>query len=226
MTLLRRFAYATLVPVGMGMVRLFWHSCRVVEVRGAASLEGRLFGGQSAVICYWHRHQLFCWRYLRQLIDRGARVGWLISESLDGEVPSRVAERMGGGIVFRGSTTSGGARALRSMCKGLVRDRISMATTPDGPSGPRSKFKPGIVKLAQLSGVPLVPVAWAARRAWVLKTWDRFVVPRPFTTIVVAVGEPVSVPRDADDVKVEQIQRVMEDRLQALFESARSTNAP
>lgn len=220
MTPLRRFGYALALPIGMGLIRLFWATCRIVRVQGGGHLEERLFGGQPSVICYWHRHQLFCWRYLRQLIDRGAKIGWLISASVDGEVPTAVARRMGGGIVFRGSTTSGGAQALRAMCKSLVRERVSIATTPDGPSGPRSQFKPGIVKLAQLSGAPLVPVAWAARSAWVLRTWDRFVIPRPFTAIVVAVGEPLAVPRDADDAQVAQIQRELERRLQALFESA------
>ena len=130
----------------------------------ASHIEDRLLRGETAVICYWHRHQLFCWRYLRQLIDRGARIGWLISASVDGHGPSEIARRMGGGIVFRGSTTSGGTDALRTMCKSIARDHVSPATTPDGPSGPRSMFKPGIVKLAQLSGAPLIPLSYCAER--------------------------------------------------------------
>ncbi len=223
MTWGRRLAYRLALPVGMSVIRFFWATCRIVRVEGAAHLEGRLFAGQPAIVAYWHRHQLFCWRYLRQLIDRGARIGWLISASVDGEVPTEIARRMGGGIVFRGSTTSAGSEALRAMCKAVMREKTSIATTPDGPQGPRSQFKPGIVKLAQLSGAPLVPMAWAARGAWVLRTWDRFVIPRPFTKIVMAVGEPVEVPRKADDAEVARIQRLMEERMQALFESARET---
>jgi hypothetical protein len=221
MTPMRRLVYALAVPVGMGLLSFFWATCRIVRVQGGGHLESRLFNGQGAVICYWHRHQLLCWKYLRGLIDRGARIGWLISASVDGEVPSAAARRMGGGIVFRGSTTAGGAQALRTMCKALAREHTSIAATPDGPSGPHSQFKPGVVKLAQLSGAPLVPIAWAARHAWVLRTWDRFVIPRPFTRVVVAVGEPVTVSRDADDAEVMRLQQHMEEKMQALFESAR-----
>ena len=81
MTLLRRFAYWIGVPIGMLLIRFFWHTCRIVHVEGRSNIEDRLLKRDTAVICYWHRHQLFCWRYLRQLIDRGARVGWLISAS-------------------------------------------------------------------------------------------------------------------------------------------------
>jgi lysophospholipid acyltransferase (LPLAT)-like uncharacterized protein len=222
MTLGRRFLYWIGVPIGMLVIRFFWHTCRIVYVDGRANIEDRLLRGETAVICYWHRHQLFCWRYLRQLIDRGARIGWLISASVDGHGPSEIARRMGGGIVFRGSTTSGGTDALRTMCKAIARDHVSPATTPDGPYGPHSVFKPGIVKLAQLSGVPLIPLSYYAERAWVLRTWDRFVIPKPFCRIVMAAGEPVPVPRRLDEAELERIRQQVERELQVLFERARA----
>ena len=76
--------------------------------------------------------------------------------------------------------------------------------------------------MAQLAGVPLVPLAYAARRAWVLGTWDRFVIPKPFTRIVVAAGEPVDVPRDLDDAGLEATARRMEAALGAAFALARA----
>ncbi len=219
----RRLLYWIAVPVGMLIIRMFWATCRIVRVEGAAHIETRLLRGEPAVICYWHRHQLFCWRYLRLLIDRGARIGWLISASVDGEAISDIARRMGGGFVFRGSTTSKGAKALRTICKAIVRDRRSPVTTPDGPYGPRSVFKLGTVKIAQLSGAPLLPMSYYADRAWVLKTWDRFVIPKPFCRIVIAVGEPVLVPRRLEEAAAEQIQKRMERALEDLFQQARST---
>ena len=221
----RRLLYRVAVPIGMGILRFFWFTCRIVRVDGASRLEDRVLRGKPVVICYWHRHQLFCWRYLRQLIDRGARIGWLISASLDGEVPSEMARRMGGGTVFRGSTTSGGAEALRIMCKAIARNGMSPATTPDGPYGPHSVFKPGIVKIAQLSGAPLLPLAYCADRAWVLKSWDRFVIPKPFCRIVVAVGDPIEVPRRLDEAGTEKVQRQMERVLEALYQQARVLSA-
>ena|SRR5882672_2055092 len=221
MTWGRRFLYWIGVPLGMFVLRAFWFTCRIVHVEGRAHIEERMLRRDPAVICYWHRHQLFCWRYLRLLIDRGARIGWLISASVDGHVPSEMARRMGGGIVFRGSSTSGGSDALRTMCKAIARDHVSPATTPDGPSGPRSVFKPGIVKLAQLAAVPLIPMSYYADRAWVLRTWDRFVIPKPFCRIVIAAGEPIPVPRRLDEQELEQLRQRVEREVQQLFFVAR-----
>lgn len=217
----RKLLYRIAIPVGVGIVRFFWLTCRIERVIGAEHVENRVRRAMPVVFCYWHRHQLFCWRYLRLLIDRGFPVGWLISASVDGEVPTGMARAIGGGIVFRGSTTAGGSEALRAITKAVKRDGVSPAATPDGPYGPRSEFKAGIVKMAQLSGAPLLPLAYAARRAWVLRTWDRFVIPRPFTRIVVAAGAPVEVPRDCSEAGVVELQRRMERELEAVYQAAR-----
>jgi lysophospholipid acyltransferase (LPLAT)-like uncharacterized protein len=161
------------------------------------------------------------WSFLIRLIERGVRIGWLISASVDGEAISDIARRMGGGLVYRGSTTSKGAEAVRSICKGIRREGVSAGITPDGPRGPRSVFKPGVVKIAQLSGAPLVPMSWCASHAWVLNTWDRFVVPVPFCRVVVAVGEGIAVPRDLDEAGTSEIAARMERDLEALFQQAR-----
>jgi lysophospholipid acyltransferase (LPLAT)-like uncharacterized protein len=222
MTFGRKVLYKMALPVGIGIIRFFWATCRIVRVDGDEALQARLAARQPVVFCYWHRHQLIVWRYLRGLIQRGTPIGWLISASLDGEVPTAIARVLGGGIVFRGSTTSRGSEALRAICKGVRGAGVSVAATPDGPYGPRSKFKPGVIKMAQLSGVPLVPLAYAARRAWVLRTWDRFVVPRPFSRVVVAVGQPVDVPRGMSEADTEALQRRLELELESLFQRARA----
>jgi lysophospholipid acyltransferase (LPLAT)-like uncharacterized protein len=214
----RRLVYRIAVPIGMLIIRFFWATCRIVRVEGN---EAHLLHGPT-VICYWHRHQLLCWRFLTRLFERGLRVGWLISASVDGEAISEIARRMGGGVVFRGSTTAKGAEAVRGIYRAITRDRLSPVVTPDGPYGPRSVFKPGVVKIAQLSGVPLVPISYCASHAWVLKTWDRFVVPRPFCRVVVAVGEPVAVPRRLDEAGTIQIKERMERSLEDLFQQARA----
>lgn len=226
MTLGRRLLYWIAVPLGVSIVKFFWWTCRIERVIGAEHVEGRVLHGKPVVFCYWHRHQLLTWKYLRQLIDRGAKIGWLISASVDGEVPTGIARAIGGGIVFRGSTTSGGSEALRAICKAVKREQISPVATPDGPNGPRSEFKPGVVKMAQLSGAPLLPLAFAARSAWVLRTWDRFVIPRPFTRIVLAAGAPVQVARDVDEAGVVRLQRHMERELEAAYQiAARAVSA-
>jgi lysophospholipid acyltransferase (LPLAT)-like uncharacterized protein len=78
------------------------------------------------------------------------------------------------------------------------------------------------VKIAQLSGAPLVPVSWYANHAWVLKTWDRFVIPRPFCRVVMAVGEGIAVPRQLDEAGTTEIAKRMERDLENLFQQARA----
>jgi len=124
-----------------------------------------------------------------------------------------------GGEVIRGSSTHTGARALRDYYQALAQEGVSPAITPDGPRGPPWKFKPGAVLLAQLSGRPMIPLSYAASRAWKIK-WDRFVIPKPFSRIVIAVGAPVYVPKGLDAAGLSRLQLDMEGRLRTVFEQA------
>jgi lysophospholipid acyltransferase (LPLAT)-like uncharacterized protein len=97
--------------------------------------------------------------------------------------------------VIRGSSSHTGARALRDYYQALAHEGISPAITPDGPRGPPWKFKPGAMLLAQMSQRPMIPMAYAASRAWKIK-WDRFVIPKPFARIAIVVGSRSMSPRD------------------------------
>jgi lysophospholipid acyltransferase (LPLAT)-like uncharacterized protein len=125
-----------------------------------------------------------------------------------------------GAAVIRGSSTHTGARALRDYYQALTRDAVSPAITPDGPRGPPWKFKPGAVLLAQLSQRPIVPMTYAASRAWKIK-WDRFVIPQPGSRIAIAVGEPVYVPKGLDAAGLARLQTDMEQRLHSLYHQAK-----
>src|SRR5690606_34441915 len=165
---------------------------------------------------------LFCGRYLLLQRGRGLVPGFLISPSVDGEVPAKIAQRLGARVI-RGSSTRTGARALRDYYRLLVEEGVSPVITPDGPTGPRFRFKPGALLLAQLSGRPLLPMAFAASRAWTFG-WDRFVLPWPFSRIAIAVGAPVMVSRDiplADETSVGLLQRKMEEALHEQYRIAR-----
>ena len=148
----------------------------------------------------------------------GLKLGFLISPSVDGEIGAMIVRNLGG-VVIRGSSTHTGARALRDYYQALGHEGVSPAITPDGPRGPPWKFKPGAVLLAQLSGRPMIPLSYAASRAWKIK-WDRFVIPSPFARIVVAVGEPVYVPKGLDAAGLNRLQLDMEHRLRIVFEEA------
>ncbi len=125
-----------------------------------------------------------------------------------------------GGRVIRGSSSHTGARALRDYYQALVQDNVSPVVTPDGPRGPRFKFKLGAILLAQMSGRPMLPMAYAASRAWLIK-WDKFVIPVPLSRIVIAVGPPRYVPRVTDAAGLERLQSEMESELKRLFALAR-----
>lgn len=149
--------------------------------------------------------------------------GFLISPSVDGEVPARIATWLGARVI-RGSSTRTGARALRDYYRLLVEEGVSPVITPDGPTGPRFRFKPGGLLLAQLSGRPLVPMAFAASRAWTFG-WDKFVLPWPFSRIAIAVGKPVLVDRPvalSDHAQSARLQQHMERALHEQYRRARA----
>jgi lysophospholipid acyltransferase (LPLAT)-like uncharacterized protein len=165
--------------------------------------------------CYWHQRQFFCVRYVIGLQRRGIKIAFLVSPSRDGELAARVLSRFGLHTI-RGSSTRTGAQAMRDLYQAIRRDGVSPATTPDGPTGPPHKFKPGTVMLAQLSGAPMLPVSYAASKGWRLKTWDRFLIPRPFARIVIAVGRPRYVERASAASRLDAIRQEMEDTLMNL----------
>jgi hypothetical protein len=219
MTAGRRLAYRIAVPVALSLVHLYWKLCRVVRVVGAEHLEAALARAPSLIPCYWHQHQLFCGKFLVDQRSRGLKAGWLISPSVDGELGAMLVQRMEGHVI-RGSSTNTGARALRDYYQALTQDAISPVLTPDGPRGPRFKFKPGAVLLAQMSGRPILPLAFAASSASLVK-WDKFVLPWPFARIAIAVGPPRYVPRVTDAALLASVQSEMESELKRLFGVAR-----
>lgn len=218
MTRSRRLLYAIVVPLGMAIIRLWWLSCRIRRIDGDEHLTAALAKAPSLVPCYWHQHQLFCTWYLLQQRARGLMPGWLISPSVDGELGAMMVTRIGAKAI-RGSSSHTGARALRDYYVALVKENISPVVTPDGPKGPRFRFKPGAILLAQMSGRPMLPMAYAASRAWLIK-WDKFVIPVPFARISIAIGEPRYVARVLDAAAIETLQAEMEQELLRLYQRA------
>jgi lysophospholipid acyltransferase (LPLAT)-like uncharacterized protein len=214
----RLFMYRILVLVGLSLLRLVWRWSRVVRVTGAEHIASALGRAPSFIPVFWHQHTLFCVKHLLAERRTGLKLGLLISPSVDGEIGAMMVRSLGGEAI-RGSSSHTGARALRDFYQALAHEGISPAITPDGPRGPPWKFKPGAVLLAQLSGRPMIPLSYAASRAWRIK-WDRFVIPFPLSRIVIAVGEPVYVPKGLDAAGLADVQADMERRMRALFEEA------
>lgn len=163
---------------GLGALAATWQ----VETLGTALEEIR--GSRRAVLwVLWHGHLLpLLWRHRHQ------GIALLISRHRDGEHLARVAAALGYQVV-RGSSTRGGAAALLAMVR-LLRQGRAVALAADGPRGPRERAKPGAVAASRLAGVPIVPVAVAARPALRLRSWDGFLVPSPWARVRIAYGDP------------------------------------
>ncbi len=216
---MRRALYRVAAPSIFGLARLWWHSCRIVAIVGEEHLEAALARAPSFIPCYWHQHTLFCAQYLLSLRPR-VRTGFLVSPSVDGELGARVLRRAGAHVI-RGSSSRTGALALKEYFHALTRDQVSTVVSPDGPRGPAFKCKPGAILLAQMSGRPIVPMSYAAARAWLVH-WDRSVLPVPFTRVVIAIGEPRTVPRVLDAAALQAWQLELEGLLKATFQTARA----
>ncbi len=166
------------------------------------------------VVATWHEHAaLLGYWFPRRLLSRGYRVASLSSQSRDGEIGTRVSEGWGSRVI-RGSSSRGGSLGLRRLYRAMVKDRRSVVMLPDAPRGPRREAKPGTVILAQMGGVPVVPLGFHADRAWRLRSWDRMIVPKPFSRVTVRMGEPFVIPVGEDrEVARKRLERALNEVL-------------
>jgi lysophospholipid acyltransferase (LPLAT)-like uncharacterized protein len=128
---------------------------------------------------------------------RGQQISVLVSTHRDGELVARVLARMGFGLV-RGSSTRGGAHALREITRAARDAAGDLAFTIDGPKGPAREPKDGILYAASRTGLPIVPVGVSIDRAWHAKSWDRLRIGKPWSRVAVALGDELRVPADVD----------------------------
>ncbi len=219
LTRTRLALYKMLVPVAIFIGRSIWRWCTRIRLEGAENITAALARAPSFIPVYWHQHQLFCVKPLLEMRDAGVKLGFLISPSVDGEIGAMLVRKVGAEVI-RGSSSYTGARALRDYYQALAHEGISPAITPDGPRGPPWKFKPGAILLAQMSQRPIVPMSYAASRAWQIQ-WDRFVIPKPFARIVIVIGPPVYVGKGLDAEGLARLQSEMEENLRNLYARAR-----
>jgi lysophospholipid acyltransferase (LPLAT)-like uncharacterized protein len=168
---------------------------------------------EPAVYAFWHRSVLMAtWRYR----NRGIAV--MTSRSYDGEYIARIISKFGY-VPVRGSSSRGAVGALIGMRRALE-EKHSVAFTIDGPRGPRYVAKPGPVLLASKTGLPLCAFYLAAERAWVLNSWDKLVIPKPFSRVAVHMSALMRVPADADDAAMERHHAEMQAALERVRDSA------
>jgi len=221
LTRARQWWYRIALPLALGLIRTFWASYRIKRVLGDAYLDAALKESGAIIPCMWHQHLMLGVPYLLRKRAQGLKLGFMISPSVDGEAGAMAAHRLGGYVV-RGSSSYTGARALRDFYLAVAKDKVSLLITPDGPRGPRYTAKNGALLIGQLAGKPILPISFAASRVFKFRAWDRFILPLPFARVVLAVGEPINVPKVMSPAELQAMQIRLQEILKQLFEQARN----
>ena len=179
----------------------FFITCVCATLRKRVILKGNageILGKKQCIIALWHNRTFTpCYVY-RYCVDSKVPMSMLTSASKDGALLSTVAGDYGMRTV-RGSSHRRGAVGFRDMLREL-NEGCCMCITPDGPKGPRYKSRAGVIRLASVSGLPILPLCVDIPSCWrIKKAWDGFVIPKPFSRVNVLVREPLHVPSDIDE---------------------------
>ena len=179
-------------------------------------VERRVQGARTPILlALWHGRILY---FLKLYEYLGSRLTILVSQSSDGELITQLLSCFGLPTT-RGSTSQGGARGLLAVVN-KVRSGAHAGFTPDGPRGPRYQVQPGLLLVAKRTGAPILPMTFGAQWKRVLASWDAFLLPLPFSRIVVVYGEPIYVPADASAADLETKRREVETSLRRITETA------
>ncbi len=209
-----------ILPFIAWVVLSLWSRLLRVGTLGRSAADRLAGEGRSIIYAFWHGSV-----FLLPYLHRGSDILIMVSESRDGEIVTRMLRRFGFAVV-RGSSKRRGSRALIGLISGMRRGR-SVAIAVDGPRGPRHEVKEGAIFLAGHLHAPIIPVATGARRSWTLgSSWDRMMIPAPFTEGLVLYGDPIIVsgtfPEEIDSKRAELASAL--DRL--MREAAERVAAP
>jgi len=199
----RRLSRRLVHWLGPAFLRTLSRTWRFTVV-GAENLPSESDGARGQFMTLWHG------RMLLGLPHHSSR-GWsvLVSDSQDGDISRALLERFGYRAI-RGSTTRGGARALREMLTVLGEGAVLIITL-DGPRGPRHSMNPGLAWMAKATGYPIIPIGFAMDRAWRMRSWDRFTIPKPWARVVMVYGAPMRVERSADEATLMRVTDAVRD---------------
>ncbi len=203
---------AILPPLGYWIIKFLSWTMRIETINGQVYDEHHK-RGEPAIGAFWHGRLL-----MMPSGYRGKKLSILISLHQDGELISRTAKYFGFKSI-RGSTTRGGFSAMREMMRAFE-GGYDIAITPDGPRGPRYRVQNGIIELASRTGKAIIPVTFNASRKKIFGSWDRFLLPYPFSRGVFIWGEPLLVPRQMDGHTFEQKRLLLEKTLSEITDRA------
>lgn len=167
--------------------------------------------GQIPIYASWHQ------RFFPGITFFASRkpISIMISQSRDGELISRIVNVLGWHPV-RGSSSKGGRQALREIRK-LIHEGYKVGHIVDGPTGPLGVVKPGLLIIAQASGMPIVPIITSAEKKWVFNSWDRFMVPKPFSRVIIRFSDAICIPRNLQRLDFEEKRSSIENTFKKLY---------
>lgn len=197
-----------LIPLGYYFLRFYFSLLRI-KVTGEEIALGCLTDYDGLIAAVWHQRLLPALAYVNKF--RHLQPVTMISQSKDGELAARLVQRLGL-IPVRGSSTRGGTAALVSITEALKK-YLAVVHIVDGPTGPKGIVKPGLISMAQVSGAVILPVIVSAKKAWIARSWDRFLIPKPFSEVTIEWGQPFVVPRELDTDRYEALRREIENSL-------------
>jgi len=168
---------------------------------------------KPAIYSFWHRAVFSAaWIWQRQ------KIAVMVSRSFDGEYIARIIEKFGF-VAVRGSSSRGGAEALLGMREELAKGE-AVAFTIDGPRGPKYKAKPGPVRLSRATGLPMIAFYVGLSDAWILNTWDDFMIPKPFSKALGRISRTMQVPVDANDAQIADFHNQLQAALERVTQFA------
>lgn len=206
-SLRQRIALFLISWAGYLLIKIIGPTLRVTFIPEPGCLADPYGVAPPSIWCFWHRCVIpAAYRF------HGKKIAVMTSQSYDGEYIARIIHKLGFSAV-RGSSSRGGAGALLGMRRELELGN-PVAFTIDGPRGPRYVAKPGPVVLAKKTGLSIGCFYVALERAWVLRSWDRMMIPKPFSRAAFYASGPMFVPSDASDEQMKTLHQQMQDTLE------------
>ncbi|QTN31400.1 lysophospholipid acyltransferase family protein [Akkermansiaceae bacterium] len=188
-----------------------WSMTLRYEVNGTKGVSKPQIGKKPVIFVLWHNRIFTMPPVWKETGGKGRRSVVLTSASKDGTTLATAMERFGLGAI-RGSSSRRAVSALIGMKKAL-REGFDVCVTPDGPKGPRYQVQPGVIKIAQSAAAEIIPIHIRYGGAWRLSSWDRFVIPMPFSRVNITFGDPMHVPGDLSPEDFEKARLALQECL-------------
>jgi len=206
--LIGRIKTGCIAELGYWAILLIGHSLRW-RIEGWDHLEAIHGKGKQFIGVSWHNRI-----FLTSYFFRKRKIVGMISRSREGEYIARVSRRLGNDIA-RGSSSRGSRGAVVEVLRALRR-RQDVFITLDGPRGPRYIAKPGAAFISRKSGHPVMPFCFAVEKKWIMRSWDGFIVPKPFSRATIVIGHPIEVDPNTDESGMERVREQIQHSMDAL----------